>query len=110
MISRYFQKNEKELETQINTKRIYSLDIEIEFGIEKCAMLKMKSGKRETAEGIELPNQENIKTVGEKKNYKILGILGMNTIKQEEIKEKNKKRVPQKNKTSQNQALKQKFN
>ena len=40
-----FAKNEKELETLIHTVRIYSQDIGIEFGIEKCAMLVMKSGK-----------------------------------------------------------------
>ena len=32
-------KNEKELETLIQTNRIYSQDIGMEFGIEKCAML-----------------------------------------------------------------------
>ena len=41
-----FAKNEKELETLIHTVRIYSQDIGMEFGIEKCAMLVMKSGKR----------------------------------------------------------------
>ena len=41
-----FTKNEKELETLINGVKIYSQDIEMEFGIEKCAMLVMKSGKR----------------------------------------------------------------
>ncbi len=41
-----FAKNEKELDTLIHAVRIYSQDIEIEFGIEKCAMLVMKSGKR----------------------------------------------------------------
>ena len=30
--------------------RTYSLDIRMEFGIEKCAMLIMKSGKREAVE------------------------------------------------------------
>ena len=30
----------------------------MEFSIEKCAILIMKSGKRELAEGIELLNQE----------------------------------------------------
>ena len=30
----------------------------MEFGIEKCAVLIMKSGKRQTTEGIELQNQE----------------------------------------------------
>ena len=38
-------KNEKELETLIHAVRIYSQDIGMEFGIEKCAMLVMKSGK-----------------------------------------------------------------
>ena len=40
-----FAKNEKELETLIHAVRIYSQDIGKEFGIEKCAMLVMKSGK-----------------------------------------------------------------
>ena len=40
-----FDKNKKELETLIQTVRIYSQDIGMEFGIEKCAMLVMKSGK-----------------------------------------------------------------
>ena len=41
-----FAKNEKELETLIHTIRIYSQDIGMEFSIEKCAMLVMKSGKQ----------------------------------------------------------------
>ena len=40
-----FAKNEKELETFIHAVGICSQDIEMEFGIEKCAMLVMKSGK-----------------------------------------------------------------
>ena len=38
MTSNYLQKNEKELETLIHAVRIYSQDIGMEFGIEKCAM------------------------------------------------------------------------
>ena len=53
-----------------------------------------------------LPNQERIRTFGEKENYKYLGILEMDTIKQVEIKEKNNKILCQKNKkTSPNQKL-----
>ena len=79
-----FTKHEKELMTQIQTIRIYSQDIGMEFSIEKYAMLIMKSGKRKTAERRELPNQENIKTLGEKKKiYKHLGILEVDSIKQE---------------------------
>ena len=53
-----FGKNEKELETQTQAVRIYSEDIGIEFDIEKCALLIMKSGKRQIGEGIEQSNQE----------------------------------------------------
>ena len=61
----------------------------MEFGIEKCAMLVMKSGKRHIREGIELPNQEVMRTLGEKETYKYLVILEAETINQLEIKEKN---------------------
>ena len=44
-----FVKNEK-LETLIHVVRIYSQDIGMESGIEKCAMLVMKSGKRHLTE------------------------------------------------------------
>ena len=37
-----FAKNEKEQETLIHAVRIYSQDIGMEFGIEKCAMLNEK--------------------------------------------------------------------
>ena len=68
-----FAKKQKELETLIQTIRIYTQDIGMEFGIEKCAMLVMKNGKKEITEGIELPSQEKIRTLGEKENYKYLG-------------------------------------
>ena len=41
----------------------------------------MKSGKQQMTEGMELPNQEKIKTLGEKETYKYLGILEGDTIK-----------------------------
>ena len=57
----------------------------MEFGIEKCTWLIMRSGKREMTKGIEQPNQE--KMLGEKETYNYLVILEANTIKQVEIKE-----------------------
>ena len=51
-------------------------------GIEKCVTLKMKKGKRETTKGIELPNQESMRTLMEKENYKYPEILQADTIKQ----------------------------
>ena len=88
MTSRYLhKKNEKDLETLIYT-RIYSQDIGIEFGIEKYAILVMKSGNRQIRERIELPKQERIRMRGEKKNHKC---LEADTIKQVEMKEKIRK-------------------
>ena len=49
----------------------------------------MKSRKRQRTEGIELPNQEKISTLGEKETYKFLEILEANAIKQAAMKEKN---------------------
>ena len=68
--------------------RIYSQDIGIEFSIEKCAMLIMKSSKRHITVGMELSNQEKIRTLREKETYKYLSILEADTIKQVEMKEK----------------------
>ena len=56
-------------------------------------MLLRKIGKRHMTEGMELSNQEKIKTFGEKETYKYIGILEADTIKQEEMKEKNLKYI-----------------
>ena len=69
----------------------------MEFGIEKCALLVMKSGKRHLTDGIELPNQDKIRTLAENETYKYLGILEADTIKQAEIKKQNSKRISQEN-------------
>ena len=65
----------------------------MEFDIEKCDMLIMKSGKRHMTEEIELPNQNRIRTFGEKETYKYLGILEGDNFKQVKMKERIKKRV-----------------
>ena len=46
-------------------------------------MFLMKSEKRQIAEGIELPNQERIRTLEEKENYMYLGILEEDTLKKQ---------------------------
>ena len=90
-------KNEKELETLIHTVRIYSQDIGMEFGIEKCVLLAMKSGKRHRTDAIELPNQDKIKTLVENETYKYLGILAADTIRQVEMKDKIQKEYLRRN-------------
>ena len=59
----------------------------MEFGIGKCAMLVMKSGKRHMTDGMELPNHEKIRTLEENETHKYLGILEADTIKQEQMKD-----------------------
>ena len=49
----------------------------MEFGIEKCAMLAMKNGKRHLSDGMELPNQDKIRTLAENKTYKYLAIWSL---------------------------------
>ena len=68
--------------------RIYSQDIGKGFGREKCSKLIMKSGKWHMADGMELPNQEKVRMLGEKEKDKYLGILEGNTIEQVETKER----------------------
>ncbi len=62
-------KNEKDLEILIEIIRIYSQDIGMKFGREKCGMPINKKGKRNNGK-IELLNQESSRTLRKKGNYK----------------------------------------
>ena len=62
-----FAKDEKELKPLIQTVRIYSQDIGMEFGIEKCAILIMKNGNGHMKEGKEVPNKEKIRMLRKKR-------------------------------------------
>ena len=66
------QKWKKELQTLIQTARICSSDMGLEFDIETCAMLIMRKGKRHMTKRIELSNQKKSE-FSEKGNLKILG-------------------------------------
>ena len=82
----------------------------MEFGRGKCVMLIMKLGKRLLTEGLELPNQERIRTFRKMENYLYMGILEVDTNKQALVGKK-LKCVPRKNKKNiSNQVLQQKSN
>ena len=68
-------RNEKELDSLVQAVRIFSKDIGMEFGIEKCAMLVIEKGKIVKSVGIELPDGKVIKSLQEGESYKYLGIL-----------------------------------
>ena len=83
-----YAKNEKSLDSLIQAVRIFSKDIGIEFGIEKCAMLVLKRGKVATSNGIKLPDESVIKSVKDGESYKYLGMLQADQIKHHEMKDK----------------------
>ena len=58
-----YSRSEKGLDSLVLTVRVFSEDIGMEFGIEKCAMLVMEKGKIVKSAGIELPDNEVIKSL-----------------------------------------------
>ena len=79
--------NEKGVDSLIQTVRVFSEDIRMEFGIEKCAVLVMKRGKVVKSEGIKLPDYKTIQGLKDGDGYKYLGILEAERIRHEEMKE-----------------------
>ena len=67
--------SEKGLDCLVKTVCVFSEDIGMEFGMEKCAMLVMEKGKIVMSVGIELPDGKVIKSLQEGESYKYLGIL-----------------------------------
>ena len=69
-----YSRCEKELNSLVQTVRVFSEDIGMEFGIENCAMLVMEKGKIVKSVGTELPDDKVIKSLQEGESYKYLGI------------------------------------
>ena len=82
-----FAKNEEQIDTLVRTVHVFSSDIGMEFGMKKCGILTMKRGKVVRCEGITLPNNKVMKET-EKEGYTYLGIVELDKIKENEIKEK----------------------
>ena len=76
-----FGKKEKQLDTQIQTIRIYSQDIGIKFAAEKCNMLLTRSEKRKN-NGKNRTTKSRKNFFDKKETYEYLGIFEGNTIKQ----------------------------
>ena len=85
-----FKRGTKEIDTLVQTARIVSGDIRMEFGIEKCALVNIQRSKVTMIEGIKLPDGNNIKDIDEA-GYNYLGITEGEEIKHQEMKEKIKK-------------------
>ena len=68
-------RSEKGLDSSLQTVRVFSKDIGMEFSIKKCAMLVMEKRKIVKSVGIELPDGKVIELLQEGESYKYLGIL-----------------------------------
>ena len=60
----------------------------MELGVNKYAILVLKRGKIVKADEIKLPNDKVMRSLREDEEYKYLGILQADQIKQKEMKEK----------------------
>ena len=83
-----YAKNEKGLDSLVQTVRIFSKDIGMEFGIDKCGTLVLKRGKIRKLDGISLPDGKVMKGLIEGAGYKYLGIIQANQIRYTEMKTK----------------------
>ena len=77
---------EKGLDSLVQTVRVFSENIELEFGKEKSAMLVILKEKIVKSVGIELPDYKIIKSLREGESYKYLGILEADKFLEEKMK------------------------
>ena len=85
-----FGSNKRDVDTLVQTVRVITEDMRMEFGIEKCALVNIERGKLKKVEGISLPNDVTIKEI-EESGYKYLGVQEGAQIMHEEMKQKIKK-------------------
>lgn len=72
-ILKLYSKSKAEVEALVDVGRMYSRDICIWFGLQKCASMRIERGKMIADEGTVLSNGELITNL--KGDYKYLGIL-----------------------------------
>ena len=80
-------KSEEQIDTLVRTVYVFSTDIEMELGMTKFGSLTIKREKEVRLQGIKLSNSEVMKEV-EKDGYIYLGIVELDKIEENEMKEK----------------------
>ena len=66
-----FGRGTKEIDTLVQTVRIVSGDIRMEFGIGKCVPVNIQKGKVTRTEGIQMPHRNNIKDIGKEIKHQV---------------------------------------
>ena len=70
-----YGKDKDQLDSLVQTVRTFISDIEMTFGIKKCAMVEMKRGKLIDSDGLDLPEGEKIRSLQDEEAYKYIGVL-----------------------------------
>ena len=73
-----YAKSDKEVESLLNTVRVFSKDIHMEFGFEKCAKVIINRGKMTTSENFNLSLGKQMRQLEIDEAYKYLGIQQSN--------------------------------
>ncbi len=82
-----FGKTQDQIDSLMKTVHLFSSDIGMVFGIDKCGVVKLKRGKLVECNGIELPNGERVRQV-EKDGSKYLGVLELDRVMEIDMKER----------------------
>ena len=83
-----YASNETSLESLIQTVRVFSNDIRMDFEVEKCVILTMKKGHIPNSDRMVLRNKKTMKDLKQWDNCKYLGVIQADGTKQHEMKEK----------------------
>ena len=86
-----YAKSERELDSLTQTVRIYSKDIGMTFGLDKCAKVTLRKGKTVAGSDLQLPSGGVIRDIGSGGAYKYLGIEENSVVEHSRMKEKTTK-------------------
>ena len=82
-----YGKTAAQLDSLVNSVHLFSKDIGMEFGIDKCAVIQMKRGKLESSDGLQLPDGSKVPALETKDTYKYLGILQNESVRNKQTKD-----------------------
>ncbi|XP_069995049.1 uncharacterized protein [Penaeus vannamei] len=85
-----FAKDRDQIDSLVNTVRIFSEDIRMEFGLSKCGVLITERGKVVESDGLRMPDGAMMRNI-EESGYKYLGVLEMDGIKHDQMKDQVRK-------------------
>lgn len=84
-------KDDEELKEQLVKVKEFSVDIHMEFGLEKCSKATFQKGKLVSSQNIEIDEASTIKALDQHEVYKYLGIEEHDGVQHRKINTKLKK-------------------